>query len=151
MLVGAILAGGRVINSRFGFAFSYPRAWGRRTATNNDGHTVLHPTIEGISINGWGTARPCLGECRHLTYRSEWISRHLSVRGFDCRPNSADITKMIEGEREIFDDTESRFMQVHVEHNDLEIKVRCRAPIRYFDEFEATFLTACHSLAFFEE
>src|SRR6266849_516774 len=26
----------RVINSRFGFAFSYPRAWGRHTSTNND-------------------------------------------------------------------------------------------------------------------
>lgn len=44
----------RVMNVRFGFAFSYPRAWVRHTSTNSDGHTILHPTIEGISIIGWG-------------------------------------------------------------------------------------------------
>lgn len=137
----------RVINSRFGFAFSYPRAWGRRTSTNNDGHTVWHPAIEGISIRGWGQHThvlqnaeiPSLGvNGSHTISRSE-VSIAVRTR--------SDVSTMIEGEREIFDDGESRVMQVHIEHNNIEINMRCAAPPRYFDEFEATFLTACSSLA----
>jgi hypothetical protein len=54
---------------------------------------------------------------------------------------------MIEGERTILDVAKSRIMQVLVQDNNLEISIRCTAPIQYFDEFEATFLAACHSLA----
>ena len=60
---------------------------------------------------------------------------------------SADVARMVDGERTIFDAGKDRVMQVIVERDNLEISVRCVAPIRYFDEFEATFLAACHSLA----
>jgi hypothetical protein len=42
-----------------------------------------------------------------------------------------------------------RIMQMLVGHDNLEINVRCTAPVQYFDEFEATFLATCHSLAIF--
>lgn len=137
----------RVINSRFGFAFSYPRAWGRRTSTNNDGHTVLHPTIEGITISGWGQHARFLENPDITTVAvsgPQTISRSEVSIAVQTRSG---ITTMIEGEREVFDDGESRVMQVLIERNDIEINVRCAAPRRCFDEFEATFLTACHSLA----
>ena len=137
----------RVLNSRFGFAFSYPRAWGRHTSTNNDGHTILHPTIEGISITGWGQHAHVLedaGISRLGRDDSHSISR--SEVSIPIR-TSAEFTTMIEGERTVFDAGKSRIMQVLVEHDNLEINVCCSAPIQYFDEFEATFLATCHSLA----
>jgi hypothetical protein len=114
----------RVINSRFGFAFSYPRAWGRRTSTNNDGHTVWHSAIEGISIMGWGQHAHALQNAdvpsigvngSHTISRSE-VS--IAVR------TGSDVSTMIEGEREIFADGETRVMQVHIEHNNIEINVQ---------------------------
>jgi hypothetical protein len=135
------------MNSRFGFAFSYPRAWVRRTSTNSDGHTVLHPTIEGISIIGWGQHAHVLDDmdispCR--VQNAPPISR--SEVSFPIR-TSENHTVMIEGERTVLDAAKSRIMQVLVEHDNLEINVRCTAPLQYFDEFEATFLATCHSLA----
>jgi hypothetical protein len=49
--------------------FSYPRVWVRHTSTNSDGHTILHPTIEGISIIGLGQHAHVLG----------WDSKSLRV------------------------------------------------------------------------
>lgn len=137
----------RVINRRFGFAFSYPRSWVRHTSTNSDGHTILHPTIEGISIIGWGQHADILEDAGLSESRSDdglTISRsEVSVP----IQTSAEHTVMSEAERTVVDAGKSRIMQVLVQCNNLEIIVRCTAPIRYFDEFEATFLTACHSLA----
>lgn len=136
----------RVINSRFGFAFSYPRSWVRRTSTNSDGHTILHPTIEGISIIGWGQHADISEDAGLSGSRSDdgpTISQSevsVSIR------TSAEHTVMIEAERTVLDVGKSRIMQVLVQHDNLEINVRCAAPIQYFDEFEATFLAACHSL-----
>jgi len=137
----------RVINARFGFAFSYPRCWVCHTSTNSDGHTVLHPAIEGISIIAWGQHARILEDAGISSRRmgdAPAISR--SEVSVPIR-TSAELTMMIEGERTIFDADKSRIMQVSVEHDSLEINVRCAAPIRYFNEFEATFLAACHSLA----
>jgi len=57
------------------------------------------------------------------------------------------IIVMIESERTVLDAAKSRIMHVLVEHDNLEINVRCTAPLQYFDEFETTFLATCHSLA----
>lgn len=137
----------RVINSRFGFAFSYPRSWMRRTSTNSDGHTILHPTIEGISIIGWGE-HACVLEGPGLLQGQRDTKPAIS-RSEISLPirTTAQRTVMIEGERTVRDVGKSRIMQVLVEHNNLEINLLCRAPCQYFDEFEATFLAACHSLA----
>jgi|ERR1700733_8818845 hypothetical protein len=137
----------RVMNGRFGFAFSYPLAWVRHTSTNSDGHTILHPTIEGISIIAWGQRADVLDDADISPYRVDntpTISR--SEVSVPIR-TSADHRVMIEGERFVLDAAKSRIMQVFVEHDNLEINVRCTAPLQYFDEFEATFLATCHSLA----
>jgi hypothetical protein len=137
----------RVVNSRFGFAFSYPRAWGRHTSTNNDGHTIKHPAIEGISVIGWGQHAHVLedaGISQPEVDNSYIISR--SEISIPIR-TSAVLTTMVEAERTVLDLGDNRIMQVVVEHDDLEITVLCTAPSQYFDEFEATFLATCHSLA----
>jgi hypothetical protein len=137
----------RVMNSRFGFAFSYPRAWARRTSTNSDGHTILHPTIEGISIMGWGRHADVLDDTDISPRRADdtpTISR--SEVSVPIR-TSANHTVMIEGERTVLDAAESRIMHVLVEHDNLELNLLCTAPLQYFHEFEATFLATCHSLA----
>jgi hypothetical protein len=127
--------------------FLLSEVWVRRTSTNSDGHTILHPPIEGISIIGLGQHAHVLNDVdispRRLN-NSPTISR--SEVSVPLRTRESD-TVTIDGERTVLDAVKSRIMQVLVQHDNLEIKVRCTAPLQYFDEFEATFSHNFYSLA----
>jgi hypothetical protein len=143
----------RVRNVRFGFAFSYPRAWIRKTSGSTDGHTITHPAIPEIEIRGWGSYSGVVEGSENwiqATLRDNGVrviyssEAHVQIRS---RPERQPL---VEATRAVFELGGSRIMQIFTEHDGIQVAVRGSAPAEHFDEFEAVFLTACHSLALLE-
>jgi len=140
-----------VANPRYGFAFSYPRAWLRETSGSTDGHVVTHPAIREVEIRGWG------GHAVVWPTPEEWIAttakngaRVISKSEVDLALHS-DPGKVsrVEGDRLVFDEGDNRVVQVFAQVGRRQVGLRCSAPKKFFVRLEPVFLTACNSLVLF--
>ncbi len=149
---------GYASNSRFGFAFIYPKTWDRQDPTNSDGNTYVNPTNPEVKLYFWGSYFSSYGNGGNFAEKLK--ENNKGKRGFKllsytysgkdalsfAEEEGETITQSepIEGWRYVYKVREGRkkktVMGIYIPFNEIYYEVRCEAPSMLFPAYKDLFL-----------
>jgi hypothetical protein len=149
----------REANARFGFSFLYPVGWKRFEPTNADGVRLTAPENHHVQILGFGRFQVAASLPEGAVSSTSLLnSQPDRVRLISDAPttieNASGETKPAVARKVIFqrevDGAVIKTLEVIAEVGDVEVCVRCEAPLEDFPAFEKLFSDVIQSLRVYD-